>query len=84
MVCCFNVSVCFGIAPHHMPDHVVTLAWHSRPHKIRSRIRELIVKHGMYISGGVWEAILEYSWAWKLGLYHPCILLPGLTHAWSI
>ena len=24
-----------------MPDHVVTLAWHTRPHKIRSQIREL-------------------------------------------
>ena len=28
-------------APHHMPDHGVTLAWHTRPHKIRSQIREL-------------------------------------------
>ena len=26
------------VAPHHMPDHVVTLAWHTRPHKIRSQI----------------------------------------------
>ena len=24
-----------------MPDHMVTLAWHTRPHKIRSQIREL-------------------------------------------
>ena len=24
-----------------MPDHVVTLAWHTRPLKIRSQIREL-------------------------------------------
>ena len=27
---------------------------------------------------------MEYSWAWIFGLYHPCILLSGLTHAWSI
>ena len=38
MVCCFFVGICFGVAPHHMPDHVVTLAWHTRPHKIRSQI----------------------------------------------
>ena len=43
-----------------------------------------LVKHGMCISGGVWEPMLEYSWAWTFGLYHPCILLSGLTHAWSI
>ena len=24
-----------------MPDHMVTLAWHTRPHKIRSQIHEL-------------------------------------------
>ena len=24
-----------------MPDHVVTLTWHTRPHKIRSQILEL-------------------------------------------
>ena len=24
-----------------MPDHVVTLAWHTRPHKNRSQIHEL-------------------------------------------
>ena len=41
-------------------------------------------KHGMCISGGVWEPILGYSWALTFGLYHPCILLSGLTHAWSI
>ena len=27
---------------------------------------------------------MEYSTAWTFGLYHPCILLSGLTHAWSI
>ena len=26
---------------HHMPDHMVTLAWHTRPHKIRSQTHEL-------------------------------------------
>ena len=41
MVCCLYVGICFGVALHHMPDHVVTLAWHTRPHKIRSQIREL-------------------------------------------
>ena len=41
MVCCLYVGICFGVAPHHMPDEVVTLAWHTRPHKIRSQIHEL-------------------------------------------
>ena len=27
---------------------------------------------------------MGYSWASTFGLYHPCILLSGLTHAWSI
>ena len=27
---------------------------------------------------------MAYSWACTFGLYHPCILIPGLTHAWSI
>ena len=27
---------------------------------------------------------MGYSWALTFGLYHPCRLLPGLTHAWSI
>ena len=27
---------------------------------------------------------MEYSWAWTFGLYNPCTLLSGLTHAWSI
>ena len=42
MVCCLYVGICFGVVPHHMPDHMVTLAWHTRPHNIRSHIRELI------------------------------------------
>ena len=41
MVCCLYVGICLGVAPHHMPDPVVTLAWHTRPHGIRSQIREL-------------------------------------------
>ena len=41
MVCCLYVGICFGVAPHHMPGHVVTLALHTRPHKIRSQICEL-------------------------------------------
>ena len=41
MVCCLDVGRCFGVAPHHVPDHVVTLAWHTRHHKIRSQIHEL-------------------------------------------
>ena len=41
MVCCLNGGICFGVARHHMPDHVVTLAWHGMPHKIRSQNREL-------------------------------------------
>ena len=41
MVCCLYVGICFGVVPHHMPDHVVTLVWHTRPHKIRSQIQEL-------------------------------------------
>ena len=41
MVCCLYVGICFEVAPHHMSDHVVTLAWHTRPHEINSQIREL-------------------------------------------
>ena len=41
MVCCLYVGICFGVVRHHMPDQVVTLAWHTRPHKIRSQIHEL-------------------------------------------
>ena len=38
----------------------------------------------MYITGEVSEPMMGYSWAGTFGLYHPCILLSGLTHAWSI
>ena len=42
------------------------------------------MKYAMYITGEVSEPMMEYSWAWTFDLYHPCILLSGLTHAWSI
>ena len=42
------------------------------------------MKHAMYITGEVSEPMMEFSGAWIFGLYHPCILLSGLTHAWSI
>ena len=41
MVCCLYVGICFGVVPQHMPDHMVTLAWHTRPHKIRCQIHEM-------------------------------------------
>ena len=41
MVCCLCVGISFGVVPHHMLDHGVTLAWHTRPHKLGSQIREL-------------------------------------------
>ena len=42
------------------------------------------MKHVMYITGGVSEPMMGYSWAWTFGLYHSCIQLSGLTRAWSI
>ena len=42
------------------------------------------MKHAMYITGEVLEPMMGYSWAWTFGLYHPCMLLSGLTRAWSI
>ena len=85
MVCCLYVGICFGVVPHHMPDHVVTLACHMRPHKIRSQTHELTCeachvhnRRGFGANDGI------YYWALTFGLYHPCILLSGLKHAWSI
>ena len=43
-----------------------------------------LVEHAMYITGEVSELMMGYSWASISGLYHPCIVLSGLTHAWSI
>ena len=40
MVCCLHVGIFFGLAPHHMPVQLVTLVWHTMPHKIKSQIRE--------------------------------------------
>ena len=60
MVCCLYVGICFGVACHHMPDYVVTVAWHTRPHKIRSQIRELTceawdvyIRRGLRANGGI-------------------------------
>ena len=60
MVCCLDVGICFGLVPHHMPDHVVTLVWHTRPHKIRSQIFELTceawdvyIRRGLGANGGI-------------------------------
>ena len=41
MICCLYVGICFSVVSHHMPDHVVALAWHTRPDKIRSQTHEL-------------------------------------------
>ena len=38
----------------------------------------------MYMTGEVSEPMMGYSWARTFGQYHPCILLSGLTRAWSI
>ena len=52
--------------------------------KLGLKLVSSLGKYGMCISGGVWEPMLGYSWAQIFGLYHRCILLSGLTHAWSI
>ena len=52
--------------------------------KIGLKLMSLLVKHAMYITGGVSEPMMEFSWAWTFSLYHPCILFSGLTRAWSI
>ena len=52
--------------------------------KLGLKLMSCLVKHVMYITGGVSEPMMGCSWAWTFGLYHPCILLSGLTHAWSI
>ena len=52
--------------------------------KLGLKFMSLLVKHVMYITGGVSERMMEYSWAWTFGLYDPCIFFSGLTHAWSI
>ena len=52
--------------------------------KLGLKLMSRLVKHVMYITRGVSEPMMGHSWAWTFGLYHPCILLSGLTHAWSI
>ena len=61
MLCCLSVGICFGVAPHHMPDHVVTLAWHTRPHKIGSLIRELTCE--------AWHVYIWRSSGTKIGIF---------------
>ena len=33
MVCCSYIGICFGAEYHHMPDHVLHLAWRTKDHK---------------------------------------------------
>ena len=61
MVCCLYVGICFGVVPHHMPDHEVTLAWHTRPHKIRSQIRELISE--------AWHVYIRRGFGANVGIF---------------
>ena len=61
MVCCLYVGRCFGVAPHHMPDHVVTLAWHTRPHNIRSQIRELTCE--------AWHVYIRRGYGANVGIF---------------
>ena len=60
MVCCLNVGICFDVTTHHMPGHVVTLAWHTRPHRIRFQIHEVTceawhvyIRRGLGANGGI-------------------------------
>ena len=52
--------------------------------KLGLKFMSRLVKHVMYTTGEVSEPLRENSWAGTFGLYYPCILLTGLTHAWSI
>ena len=68
MVCCLNVGICLGVAPHHMPDQVVILAWHTRPQKIRCQIRELAceawhvyIRRGLGANVGIFLGMDLYS-----------------------
>ena len=64
MVCCLYVGKCFGVVPHHMPDHVVTFSWHLRPHKFGSQTHELTceawhvyIRRSLRTSGGIFLGI---------------------------
>ena len=74
MVCCLNVGIYFRVVPHHMPDHMVTLAWHTRRHKIRSQIHELTCEachvhnrrgfganDGIFLGMGLWSILPLYT-----------------------
>ena len=68
MVCCLYVDICFGVAPHHMSDHVVTLAWHTRPHKVRSQICGLTceawhvyIRRGLGANSGIFLGMDSWS-----------------------
>ena len=67
---CLYVGICFGVAPHHMLDHGITLAWHTRPHKIRSQIRELTceawhvyIRRGLGANDGIFLGMDLWSMA---------------------
>ena len=61
MVCYSYVGTYFGVAAHHMPDYVVTLAWHTRPHKIRSQIHELTCE--------AWHVYLRKGLGANIGIF---------------
>ena len=80
MVCCLYVGICLGVAPHHMLDHVVTLAWHTRPHKIRSQIRELTCEAWhVYIQRGL-GANVGIFLGKELLVYITLVYYPPVSH----
>ena len=80
---CSGEQGCWRRLPDRMTVGTVQLP-DGPIYKIRSQIRELTCEAwNVYIRRGS-GANVGYSWAWTFGLYHPCILLSGLTHAWSI
>ena len=61
MVCCLYVGISFGVAPPHMPDHSVTLAWHTEPHKTRCQFRELTCE--------AWHVYIRRGFGVKVGIF---------------
>ena len=61
MICCSYVGICSGVASHHMLDHVVTLEWHTRPHRIRSQIREFTCE--------VWHVYIRRGLGANVGIF---------------